>query len=244
MKETYKYYAGTSFANNVPCIGVNALTDLLTVSGVVDHKTLKLSDISIDFIATNVSQKTDDPNWRHLNPDRLLVRDEFMQIFMRIASSKYLKTKKLLTYNDAIRQLFKDGILKYMQSFDSNDFRVNQLYNENCDMVFKYYLKSIKTLYSTYSGKHCKPGDNRFMCCDEFVKLYSDAGIQSDLFGAKELGVIFNLSMMTQIDEATCERHYKMTFDEFIEAVARVADKCNLLLVSSAYFGIDLEAEK
>jgi hypothetical protein len=172
MKECYKYYAGTNFAVNVPCIGTKVFTDLSTISGAVDHKTLKLSDISIDFIATNVALKATDPQWRHLNPDRLLVRHEFMQMFMRLAYCKYLKAKKLLTYNDAIRQLFKDGMLKYMKKFDSNDFRVNQLYNESCDMVFKYYLKSIKALYAAYSGKHCKPSDSKFMCCDEFIKLY------------------------------------------------------------------------
>jgi len=173
LRETYKYYAGTSFNNNVPCIGTNAFTDLLTVSGVIDHKLLKLSDISIDFIATCVGQRTEDPKWKYLNPERALVRDKFMQIFMRLAASKYLKTKKLLTYADSIKQLFmKDGLLKYMKTFDSNEFRVNKLYNESCDMVFKYYTKSMKNLYFTYSGKHSKPGEQRFMCADEFIKLF------------------------------------------------------------------------
>mmetsp|Transcript_17185 Transcript_17185/g.15186 ORF Transcript_17185/g.15186 Transcript_17185/m.15186 type:complete len:107 (+) Transcript_17185:255-575(+) len=104
--------------------------DLLTLAGVIDHKLLKLADIGIDFIATNVCSRTEDLKWKHLNPERALVRNEFMQIFMRLAASKYLKTKKLLTYNDAIKQLFNDGLLKYMKGFDSNDFRINKLYNE------------------------------------------------------------------------------------------------------------------
>ncbi|CAI2364059.1 unnamed protein product [Moneuplotes crassus] len=243
LKECYKYYAGTDFTNNVPSIGTNSFTDLLTISGCIDHNLLKLSDISIDFIATNVGQRPEDPKFKHLNPERSLVREEFLQIFIRLANSKYLKAKKLLTYNDAIRQLFNDGLLSYMRNFDSNDFRINKLYNESCDMVFKYYIKSMKRLYFTYSGKHTKPGETRFMCYDEFMKLFSDAGVQSDLFGAKELGIIFNLSMMTQVNEITSERHYKMSFDEFIEAVARVAEGCNLLLVSSSFFGVDLEEE-
>mmetsp|Transcript_17185 Transcript_17185/g.15185 ORF Transcript_17185/g.15185 Transcript_17185/m.15185 type:complete len:285 (+) Transcript_17185:579-1433(+) len=109
-------------------------------------------------------------------------------------------------------------------------------------MVFKYYIKNMKSLYYAYSGKHCKPGEQNFMCSDEFLRLFSDAGVQSDLFGAKEIGIIFNLSMMTQVDELNSDRFYRMTFDEFIEGVARVADGCNLLLVSSSYFGVDLES--
>lgn len=77
-----------------------------------------------------------------------------MEIFVRLAASKYLKLKKLLTYHDAVRQLFKDGLLSHMSTFDSNDFRLNVLYTESCDMVFKYYLKAVKALYYNYSGKH------------------------------------------------------------------------------------------
>lgn len=103
----------------------------MTSSNTLDYKLLKLADIGVDYIATNVGQKPPEPQWRHLNPDRLLVRDEFMQIFVRLAASKYLKTKIYLTYHDAVKQLFKDGLLKYMKTFDSNDFRLNKLYNES-----------------------------------------------------------------------------------------------------------------
>lgn len=243
MRECYKYYAGTSFVKNVPSIGSNAMTDLLTTANAIDNKLLKMADIGIDFIATNVGQKPPDPKWRHLNPDRLLVRDEFMQIFVRLASSKYLKSKMYLTYTDALKALFKDGILEYMKKFDSNEFRVNKLYNESCDMIFKYYQKAVRQLYTNYSGKHSKPHEERFMCADEFIRLVTDSGITSDYFGAKEVGIIFNLSMMTQVDELTNDRHMKMTYDEFIEAISRIADKCNLLLISSSYFGIDMNAK-
>jgi hypothetical protein len=243
MREAYKYYSGISFANNVPAIGVNTMIDLLTTAGVLDHKLLKISDISIDFIATNVWVKNPDPKLRYLNPERMLIRHDFMEIFVRLAGSKYLKIKKLLTYHDAVRQIFKDGLLSHMASFDSNDFRLNLLYTESWDMVFKYYLKAVKALYFHYSGKHWKPHESRFMCNDEFSKLFFDSGIISDLFNSKELGIIFNLSMMTQLDEISQELHFRMTFDEFIEAIARVADKWNLLLVSSSYFGVDLDRE-
>ena len=243
MRETYKYYAGTSYVKNVPSIGSNAMTELLTNANVIDNKMLKMADVDIDFIATNVGQKPPDPKWRYLNPDRLLVRDEFMQIFVRLAARKYLLTKQYLTYTDAVKALFKDGVLDYMKKFDSNEFRINKLYNESCDMVFKYYQKAMRLIYSTYSGKHAKPHEEKFMCSDEFIKLIGDSGVISDYFGAKDVGIVFNLSMMTQVNESTSERHLRMSYDEFIEAVARIADKCNLLLVSSSYFGIDLECE-
>ena len=33
------------------------------------------------------------------------------------------------------------------------------------------------------------------------------------------------MSMMTQVDELDSDRHMNMTFSEFIEAIARVADQ-------------------
>ena len=33
--------------------------------------------------------------------------------------------------------------------------------------------------------------------------------------------------MMTRVDELSEEKHINMTFVEFMEAVARIADKCN-----------------
>ena len=44
LREWYKHYAGTTFAKNVPCIGSNAMTELLMNSSVIDNKLLKISD--------------------------------------------------------------------------------------------------------------------------------------------------------------------------------------------------------
>ncbi len=39
------------------------------------------------------------------------------------------------------------------------------------------------------------------MCMGEFIDLVTTSGIIDDNFGAREIGTIFNLSMMTQVDE-------------------------------------------
>ena len=63
------------------------------------------------------------------------------------------------------------------------------------------------------------------MCMNEFIDLINLSGVIDDNFGAREISVLFNLSMMTQIDEVNKERHYQMAFIEFVEALARVADR-------------------
>ena len=51
------------------------------------------------------------------------------------------------------------------------------------------------------------------------------SGICDDSFGAREIGPLYNLAMQTNIDEINSTRHMDMRFIEFVEALARIADK-------------------
>jgi hypothetical protein len=45
--------------------------------------------------------------------------------------------------------------------------------------------------------------------------MVTEAGVVNDTFGAREVGIIFNLSMMTSVDEITQDNHYMMNLAEF-----------------------------
>ena len=51
------------------------------------------------------------------------------------------------------------------------------------------------------------------------------AGVVTDTFGAKEIGPLFNISMMTSVDEIFQEKHMQMKPIEFVEALTRIAEK-------------------
>ena len=55
IRETYRYHAGVGLANGVPAIGMNVMTDIVTQANILDGKVIKISDIDVEFIATNVS---------------------------------------------------------------------------------------------------------------------------------------------------------------------------------------------
>jgi hypothetical protein len=63
------------------------------------------------------------------------------------------------------------------------------------------------------------------MILEEFTSLMSNF-IDSD-FPVRELPVFFINSMRIQIDEIETDRHYNMTFQEFLEAFSRVIDKAS-----------------
>jgi hypothetical protein len=64
----------------------------------------------------------------------------------------------------------------------------------------------------------------------DFRDFLSLAGLLSEHFGEKDCYLAFLLSMMTQVDELYQARHYQMNFYEFIEALARVAEKASIIL--------------
>ena len=55
--------------------------------------------------------------------------------------------------------------------------------------------------------------------------MINNTNINDETFAEREIGTMFNLAMMTQIDEIHSSRHLNMQFIEFTEAIARVAEK-------------------
>jgi len=70
---------------------------------------------------------------------------------------------------------------------------LKRLWNEECDMVFKYYMLVIKTLYEKFSGKFTLPGTPkyifiilfkfRFMSLEELNTLALSAEVLDEQFG-------------------------------------------------------------
>lgn len=58
--------------------------------GLVDYITLKQSDVDLEFIATKASANQIKYD---TNPDRQLIRFQFLEIFARLGISKYYKSK-------------------------------------------------------------------------------------------------------------------------------------------------------
>jgi hypothetical protein len=58
MRETYKHYSGVDPLSNIPCIGTNVFTEIVSNCGdLVDNKTLKISDLDLEFVATKSGPK-------------------------------------------------------------------------------------------------------------------------------------------------------------------------------------------
>ena len=78
----------------------------------------------------------------------MLVRHNWIEIFFRLAMSKYVRiTKEAQTPSEAIQMLIDQWIKPKFSKFSSDSWRRQYLYKEEVDLAFKYGLKSLKEVY-------------------------------------------------------------------------------------------------
>lgn len=226
MRETYKYYAGLSPLGRMPCIGPGTLTELLNrCDGFIDGKTIKISDVDLQVIACNGGKRV----VNYLSPDKALIRAQFIEVLVRLALDKYFKTKEAATHSEAVEMAFEKHFLPYFKTFECHNWRMERLWQEEIDILYTRFHDKLQFIYKKYTGKYATPGSNKFtMSLEEFTTLLGHGGLLNENFGNREAGPLWNLAMMTNKDEFTSEKHINMQFVEFLEALARVADKFNM----------------
>eukprot|EP00347_Sterkiella_histriomuscorum_P006983 403350697 len=225
IRETYKFYSGVDPVGYICSIGTNLYSDIISNCGdFIDGKIFKLSDLDLNFVATNSGTKKNNPR----NPERQLVRYQFMEVLVRLAVDKFIKNGNMKSVHEAVVHAFENYFLPFFKQFDCHIFRKEKLWNEDCDIVFKRNMKIVQALYTKYSGKYAMPGQPKYMSLDEFIEMVNQSGIIDETFGAREVSPLYNISMMTQKNELDFDRHYNMILVEFLEALGRLADKLQL----------------
>ena len=66
------------------------------------------------------------------------------------------------------------------------------------------------------------------MCLDELNDICKIINLYEENFVERDAFIAYNLSMMTQVDEINSNRTFEMSFVEFLEALARIAEKKSL----------------
>lgn len=70
---------------------MNTFSEVISnLTGFIDGKFMKLSDLDLEFISTNANGKTS-----KRNPERMLVRHNWMEIFARLAFTRFIKNEKI-----------------------------------------------------------------------------------------------------------------------------------------------------
>lgn len=85
-------------------------------------------------------------------------------------------------------------------------------------------METLKEIYNANASCQA-PGLPKAIRLSKFIELITMSGVCSEDFGAREIGPLYNLSMQSIVDEIQSTRHMDMRFIEFVECLARIADK-------------------
>lgn len=195
--------------------------------GFIDGVTIKLTDVDLAIIACNGGNG----GQNRLSPGKVLVRHQIMEALVRLANDKFLAKAKpgtVATFKEAVVKAFEEHFLPHFKTFQCHEWRVERLWKEEIDIVYTRFLEKAQMIYAKHSGKFVAPGAKPTMSAEEFVGMLEAASLLNENFANREALPLWNLSMMTNKEETASEKHLNMTFVEFLEALARVADRMEL----------------
>ena len=230
-------------------LGTNAYRQMLIDWDIPeeDNPDCNVGGLDLCFVETNVevgkAAKGVD------NPDKALTRFEWLEIMVRIAKAKFVKSKKCATVAEAVQRLFvehalpalrKDGLLatgsdgraggargdhyELHHGLLRDAWRNDRLYKESVHLAFKAHLKPLRKMFKHYCNIFEK--NNSAMGCNEFVQLLNDKRLVDAVLPKRSAVIAFILGKMVYIDPLL--RHkcspFKLTFVDFLESLARVAD--------------------
>ncbi|CAG9316157.1 unnamed protein product [Blepharisma stoltei] len=216
--ETYKYHASIGNRNNIFLVNSMTLTEIFQKCSVFD-KQFKISDMDLHIKAANFTNQAAAQG----NPAFGAIRHEFLEIIVRSALDKYMRSGVCGDEITAIKRFMED-IRPYFRNFDANKWRWERYFNEDCDAIIQNNKDLLEAVYEANSGKFSMPGDRRFMVLDEFLALCQKVGHINEKVNARQAIICYHLAMMTQVDEINLKLHMQASFLEFLEAWARLTD--------------------
>lgn len=109
LRDAYKLIAGQDAQGNSMSIGKNAFAALLQMANdLVDNKTLNAADLGIAYIAVKAA---DMKKGNKLIPADQLIRYNFIEIFIRLADQKFIKSGLCKTYTEAMQRMFENHLI-------------------------------------------------------------------------------------------------------------------------------------
>jgi len=202
-------------------------------------RSCKLSDLDTVFISTNYEDRTTSSlearRLNDANPDRALMRFEFLQLLVRLAVAKYVRDERceLRDVSEALELLFSEVLeprLPPEARHAPDAFRRRRLYTRGASDVFARNEASLRAVFEIYAAgadELVVTSEGRLMSDDEWEQLLVDVGLLEQqlgaAFGRREAALCFVWAQTFVTDEQ--KRRQKLThlrYEDFLEAVARV----------------------
>ncbi|CAD8097939.1 unnamed protein product [Paramecium sonneborni] len=221
----YKYFASGNPNAPIPCLGPTDYVEFLISNDVIEG--VKPNDIDIGFTSTAGAKDVSFPQAY----EKGIVRCQLMEVLVRFCNDKYIRSGLCQTMTEGLSQL-QSQCKEFLSKFDSSQaWRKMRLWNEKCDILIHDRMPMIKCLYKYTCKLSKKPQQYKYdyVSPQDFKDLLKLSNVICDELSERECYLAYLQSMITQKDELFQPKHYQMTLYEFIEAIARIAEKVSVI---------------
>jgi hypothetical protein len=140
----------------------------------------------------------------------------------------------------------KDGLDVKVQAIEKmQEWRDTRFWTRSMDLLIKMKLGFLNKLYDYtteitnkkwyFKLRWVSAKELWYLCIIITRQLLVKTDLISEFITDRDVYSIFALSMMTQVQEVTEDRHQRMSFPEFIEALARLAEKLSPAPIGQHY---------
>jgi len=166
------------------------------------------------------------------NPDQMFLRFEFLEAVFHMAFAFAAEGADPVTTLGGFLKYAKSNLERSAKvaSTDRNVFRKDRLYTKAVMDTFNAYARELRAIYAIMVGKDFQDATmSEWMWMTKRLGLSDDHLKEPEGVHENELVLIFSLSQMMVPDEIKNRNQYtSMSFTEFLEALARIADAKDL----------------
>ena len=158
------------------------------------------------------------------NPDKQLIRFEFIELLVRIANDKYLRNDRIAggaraqTITEAFELLIEENVPKGSRAAEWQGFRDNSLWCVDVNDVLEANLDLLRKVYKSYTSPVAHQ-----MSLDGAIDLLANKADNG--MNDRDALYCYGMSKMTVVDENNDSKRYdSLVFVEFLEMVCRAAN--------------------
>lgn len=210
-------------SDSIFCIKSGSFLDFCNRCMLID-RTLSREQAELIFIKANTDPLNRSKTLQYNNnKKRAMTRYEFLNAVVRICEERQtMKFKR--NPGQALEEIFSRFIMPNCRKYnvDNDEFRRKKLYNQAVDTYFFSQMKRLRKLYRKYANDNLGSITHGLI---EYKTFCSSMQFLLDpLLTDLELKRSFMNATMVVIDHEQSFKHKSLTFVDFLEAVARLAD--------------------
>lgn len=211
LKAQFMYMASRSL---YPAISLMEFSSFVRKANFID-KFCTSHMIDSHFVAVNFEAEDQGEN-----PDKALIRFEFIEILVRIARDKYLKSRIADNIVEAFEMLMDNNFLPGSNVDEWQTWRENELWTVEVNDILSTNKAGIEKVINFYTSQN---SIQKFITFNDMVDLFqyrSDVNLVS-----RDVAYTLGMSKQTVVleNEEDVKKYQYATLPEFMEMIGRVA---------------------